>query len=152
MANDLLFTKENTLFQATAHTWEEAVRISGNLLIKQGKANVGYVEGIINAVKKNGPYIVIAEGIAIPHSRPEDGALGTGCALITLKEPVYFDNDESPVRVLISFSAVDNDNHIDILQTVVRFIEQDLIKKIERVDDYEEFMKLQIKIERKEKV
>ena len=42
-----------------------------------------YVDGIIASVKELGPYIVIADGIAMPHTRPEQGAIGIGCSLIT---------------------------------------------------------------------
>ena len=53
-----------------------------------------YVEGIIKAVKELGPYIIISDGLAMPHTRPEDGALDIGCSLITLKEPVLFEGDD----------------------------------------------------------
>lgn len=140
--NGLVLTDKNTVFKAEAADWEEAVRIAGGLLVEQGCAKPEYVEGIVQAVRKLGSYIVIAEGIAIPHTRPEEGALAIGCALVTLKEPVYFEGDLSPVKVLISFSAIDSNSHIEILQMIVQFIEMALIDKIAEVDSYGEFLEL----------
>ena len=54
------------------------------MLVEQGCAKQSYVDGIIASVKELGPYIVIADGIAMPHTRPEQGAIGIGCSLITL--------------------------------------------------------------------
>lgn len=138
--NGLALTDKNTVFKADAKDWEEAVRIAGGLLVAQGCAKPEYVEGIVQAVRKLGAYIVIAEGIAIPHTRPEEGALAIGCGMVTLKEPVYFDGDLSPVKVLISFSAVDSSSHIEILQMIVQFIEKNLIDKIAELNSYEEFL------------
>lgn len=140
--NGLVLTDKNTVFKVEARNWEEAVRVAGGLLVEQGCAKQEYVEGIVRAIQTMGPYIVIADGIAIPHTRPEEGALAIGCALVTLKEPVYFDGDLSPVKVLISFSAIDSNSHIEILQMIVQFIEMELIDKIAEVDSYGEFLEL----------
>lgn len=140
--DELVLTEKNTLFKTEAKDWVEGVRIAGEMLVKQGCAKPKYVDNIIKAIRKYGPYVVIAEGIAIPHTRPEEGALETGCALVTLKEPVYFEGDTSPVKVLISFSAIDNDKHIDLLRTIIEFIEQGMIDEIAKVGDYEEFLQL----------
>ena len=139
---DLSFTKENTLFKAEVNNWEEGVKVAGQLLVKQGCVKPEYVDNIIKAIKNYGPYVVIADGIAIPHTRPDEGALETGCALVTLKEPVCFEDDDTKVHVLIAFSAVDNNKHLDLLKTIVEFIELGLIEDIAKVDNYDEFLQL----------
>ena len=91
----LILNENNVQLQIEAKNWEEAVRIGAEMLVSQGCAEKSYVEGIISAIKELGPYIIVADGLAMPHTRPECGATGIGCSLITLKEPVFFDGDKA---------------------------------------------------------
>ena len=75
----LVLNKDNVKLKVNASDWEEAVRIGAGMLVEQGCAKQSYVDGIIASVKELGPYIVIADGIAMPHTRPEQGAIGIGC-------------------------------------------------------------------------
>ncbi|MDZ4159481.1 MAG: PTS sugar transporter subunit IIA, partial [Anaerolineaceae bacterium] len=53
---------------------------------------------------------------AMPHARPEDGALEVGFAAITLAQPVEFGNpDNDPVQLVIAFCAPNPDAHIQSL-------------------------------------
>ena len=54
---------------AEMKTRDEAVRESGRLLCSQGFAEERYIDAMIQNVKENGTYIVIAPGIAMPHAR-----------------------------------------------------------------------------------
>jgi len=138
----LILTEKNVKLKVEASTWEEAVRAGAGMLVEQGCAKESYVDAIISSVKEFGPYIVIADGIAIPHTRPEKGSLKIGCSLITLKEPVHFEGDESAVKVLICFSAVDNASHLDVLRMIMEFINEGMIDEIANVDTYDELIKL----------
>lgn len=134
----LILNENNVKLQAEAKDWEEAVRIGAGILVSQGCAKQSYVEGIVKAVKEMGPYIIVAEGLAMPHTRPECGATDIGCSLITLKEPVYFDGDKEPVRVMICFSAVDSESHLDILKMIVGFVEKGWIPTIADMKEKQE--------------
>ena len=134
--------KDNVKLKVKASDWEEAVRIGAGMLVEQGCAKQSYVDGIIASVKELGPYIVIADGIAMPHTRPEQGAIGIGCSLITLDQPVKFDGDDSEVKVMICFSAVDSESHMDILKMIVEFVERGLIDDIAKATTYEELLEV----------
>ena len=129
----LILNENNVQLQTEAKNWEEAVRIGAEMLVSQGCAEKSYVEGIISAIKELGPYIIVADGLAM-----ECGATGIGCSLITLKEPVFFDGDKEPVRVLICFSAVDSESHLDILKMIVGFVEKGWIPEIAAMKDKQE--------------
>ena len=144
----LVLNKDNVKLKVKASDWEEAVRIGAGMLVEQGCAKQSYVDGIIASVKELGPYIVIADGIAMPHTRPEQGAIGIGCSLITLDQPVKFsgevkfDGDDSEVKVMICFSAVDSESHMDILKMIVEFVERGLIDDIAKATTYEELLEV----------
>jgi PTS system ascorbate-specific IIA component len=138
--NELVLTEKNVRLKVDAKDWEEAVRIGGGLLVDQNVATPKYVDGIVSAIKELGPYVIIADGIAIPHTRPEEGAIGIGCSLITFKEPVYFDGDDSAIKVMICLSAIDNESHMDILKMVIDFINRGLIDDIGKAETFEELL------------
>ncbi len=96
--------------------WQEAIREVGGLLVKTGGVEERYIDGMLGTADELGPYIVIAPGLAIPHARPEDGALQPCMAVMTLANPISFGHSENdPVHVLVAFAATDNDQHMDAL-------------------------------------
>ncbi|MCD6396670.1 MAG: PTS sugar transporter subunit IIA [Spirochaetaceae bacterium] len=104
------------LTNVEVNNWKEAVRISGSLLYKAGKVSEKYIEGMIKTTNRLGPYAVIAPGIALPHSRPEDGAFDFGLSVVILRVPVDFDSPNDPVKIIIGFSAPTNSAHIQLLK------------------------------------
>lgn len=57
-----------------AADWKAAVKLGTDLLVKAGAAEERYYEAILKMTEELGPYYVIAPGIAMPHTRPENGA------------------------------------------------------------------------------
>lgn len=115
--------KKTIRVNVKAENWEEAVKISGELLVETGMAEPRYINEMVKTTKELGPYCVIAPGIAIPHGRPEFGVLETGYSAITLTKPVEFGNpDNDPVFLVIALCAVDHDSHIKTLSSMARVI------------------------------
>jgi mannitol/fructose-specific phosphotransferase system IIA component (Ntr-type) len=78
---------------------------------------------MLEAVAENGPYIVIAPGIALAHGRPSEAVLEIGLSLVTLAEPVIFGNEANdPVRLVIGLCAIDHSSHIDIMAELATFL------------------------------
>ena len=108
MLSDFILEHKTFLLQADAATWQEAVKKSADLLINVGCALPSYYGAILDAVKEYGPYFVIAPGIAMPHARPEQGALKLGYSLVCLKKPVFFGHKvNDPVDVILCIAAPD---------------------------------------------
>ena len=106
--------------------WQEAVNLSVGLLEKNGYVEQRYIDATLDSVRTLGPYIVLAPGIAIPHARPEDGALKTGISLVTLATPVYFGSEENdPVRLIIGLASNDRTSHIGLLKKLCNFLALD---------------------------
>ena len=82
----LVLNKDNVKLKVNASDWEEAVRIGQGWLVEQGCAKQSYVDGIIASVKELGPYIVIADGIAMPHTRQNRELLGSVVVTVTLNQ------------------------------------------------------------------
>ena len=101
--------------------WEEAIRISGGVLEKEKCVKNGYITEMIELVKKYGSYIVIDEGIALPHAGITKDVLNTGISVVVIKEPVLFPDNKS-ANIFISFSSKDNTSHLNILNDLFNLI------------------------------
>ncbi len=105
---DYLLEKQTIRARVSAGDWEQAVRAAIAPLVAVGAAEERYADSVIGNAQKNGPYFVLMPGVALPHARPEQGALGEGFSLITLDTPIEFgQKDNDPVNLLLSFAATD---------------------------------------------
>ncbi|RRD93264.1 PTS sugar transporter subunit IIA [Clostridiales bacterium COT073_COT-073] len=124
-------TTQLVRMEKSAKNWEEAIRISTQDLLNGGYIKESYVDGIIDCVKEFGPYIVIAPDIALPHARPEKGAIKIGYSITRFEEPVLFEEDGSvDAKLFISLSCVHDDTHILMLQEIVEILSDDAKKEV----------------------
>lgn len=139
-----IITRDTIKLNVEAKDWEEAVKVGGRLLVDVNAAEERYIDAMIDTVKDIGPYIVILEGIAMPHARPEKGALKVGMSLVTLKNPIEFGNEENdPVKLIISFCAIDSATHLKALsQLMVLLEDEDNINTILNSDSVEDVIEV----------
>lgn len=64
---DSLADNNAILLQAEASPWQEAVKLSVDLLVKADVVEPRYYQAILDGVEQFGPYFVIAPGLAMPH-------------------------------------------------------------------------------------
>lgn len=121
---------------------EHAIRTAGELLVRAGLARPEYVEAMVGAYRELGPYMVLAPQIAMPHARPESGALNEGIAVVRLAGPMPFGHpDNDPVRVVIPLVGVDSDAHIAVLRKLASVLmDSDAVRTILESDDATEIV------------
>lgn len=125
MLRDALDDRSISLGKQAAD-WREAVELAGRLLVDSGAVEQEYVSAMIRTTEELGSYAVIAPGVAIPHARPEDGAKKVGLGLAVLPEPVEFGSKENdPVDLVFGFSTTDSEAHLELIQSLADFIEQE---------------------------
>ena len=96
--------------------WRDAVRASGDALVAAGVTTPGYTDEMIATIERLGPYLVIAPGIALAHSRPSESVLRPGISWVSLATPVEFGNEANdPVTVVIGLAALDHDRHLELM-------------------------------------
>jgi len=114
---------ERITCDVTADNWEDAVREVGKLMVDTGVVENRYIDGMIATTRELGPYIVIAPGVAIPHSSPEDGVISTCLAFARLNPPVNFGNEANdPVHILFALGALDHSQHVDALKEIAEIL------------------------------
>jgi PTS system ascorbate-specific IIA component len=127
---EILFDETNTRLQIEAESWEAVVGIGGELLVGQGCVEDSYIDGMIQNVSKHRVDVVIAEGIAVPHTRYEDGAFRAGISLVTLKMPLSFARSQEMVKVVLCFSAMNVQDYRHMVSFAFDLIEYGVLDRL----------------------
>lgn len=140
--NECVILQQNIKLNDTAADWIAAVRQSGKLLVDSEFVTNEYIEANINSIKELGPYVVLAPGLALAHSRPSESVLKTGVSLLTLKEAVNFNCDFDPVNIVLTLAAKNNDEHHHMLEVLSFYlIEEGKLDFIRNCNDASELAK-----------
>lgn len=123
MLKQSLIENNSIKLNQTAADWKAAIKIGTDLLEASGAIEPRYYESIVSNIESLGPYIILAPGLAMPHSRPEEGVVKTAFALVTLTEPVYFEGEDDPVYVLITLAGSDSDQHMQGLMEITQVLD-----------------------------
>ncbi|KAB5608539.1 PTS sugar transporter subunit IIA [Bifidobacterium jacchi] len=110
---------EAFLLDVPASDWKDAIRLAGEGLVAGGFTTPAYTDQMIETVEKMGPYIVIAPGLALAHSRPSDAVLKTGLSWVRLSAPVEFGSKKNdPVSLVIGLAGRDENEHIGVMSAI----------------------------------
>lgn len=98
-----------------------------------------YTDEMIATVEKLGPYIVIAPGLALAHSRPSPSVQRAGLSWVSLSTPVEFGSAKNdPVDLVIGLAALDHDGHIEMMSELARVIsDEDTLAALRAADSVE---------------
>lgn len=115
-----LIRPEIVCLQLEASDREEAIRKTYAPMVKRCCVLQNYVDDIIRTA---GQYLVITKHVALPHTKPEAGALTCALGIGVLKEPVVFGNAENdPVKYIFALSAINNTSHLAAMVELVRLL------------------------------
>jgi len=140
MARDLITSPAavSAAVRVTADSWPAAIRAAGHGLVERGAADDRYVERCVAQVETEGPYIVVAPGIALAHARPEDGARSLGVSVAVLTHAVRFGHAvNDPVDIVFAFCSPDRDSHVGLLSALARQLAAGLADRLRAAPDRE---------------
>ncbi|NQZ65903.1 MAG: PTS sugar transporter subunit IIA [Mycoplasmatales bacterium] len=137
---DSLIENDSINLNLYAKDWKEAIELSIKPLLESGSVEKRYIDAVIDVTSKYGPYYILSEKLAMPHARPEDGALKNAFSLITLKEPIVFEGDDRKISVLIALSATSSEIHVSsaLPQIAELFSDSDVVDNIEKAKNKNE--------------
>lgn len=130
MLSDLV-SESSILLNVEASDWRDSIRKAAKPLLEQKKASASYVDEIIKSAEESGPYFVIMPHVALPHARPEMGALDNAIGIATLKTPVHFGSQgNDPVKYLFTLCATGTNEHVEALMELSNLLESGDIYQI----------------------
>ncbi|QLK59289.1 PTS mannitol transporter subunit IIA [Enterobacteriaceae bacterium Kacie_13] len=137
------FDSESIAIYPSAEDWSQAIDLSMRNLLQRKYITADYIQSIKDTTTEIGPYYLLAPGIAMPHARPECGALQTALSLTLLRQGVSFEAESPPVRLLIGLSAKDSDSHIEAIQALSEMLcEDDVIDQLLNAKSTEELINI----------
>ena len=117
-----LLSPRRILLHAAARDWREAVRLGGELLLRDGCITEHYIQAMQENIEKLGSYMILFPYIAMPHARPDEGALCSAFSIVVLQSPIPFGSD-TQARIIITLSAVDYETHTQALKDLMYLLE-----------------------------
>ena len=130
---------------ATAENWEEAFRLAGNLLYREGYIEKGYISCMIQNVRNYGCYMMLCEDVALPHAKAADGVIKTGFSFVTLKTPVILEHEQETheIRLVVALAADNRMTHLTAMGELIELVCQDDKKEqLIQAEDAEMFIRL----------
>ncbi|WP_068449258.1 BglG family transcription antiterminator [Caviibacter abscessus] len=127
-------------------TFEEAIKEVGNILIKNKACSVKYVNGMIENVRKFGSYIIVEDGIAIPHSNLETEAYKTDFSILILKKFIKFGNKKA--KIFFGYSSTNKYEHLSFLKEFYNLIlNKDFLDNLDNINNANDFINYLIQSE-----
>ncbi len=132
-------------FYDKAENWEDAIVKSCSSLVETGVVSAEYSEELVSCVKKYGPYIVLEDGIAMPHSTQEGkNVFKTEIAFTKFEEEVIFD-EENKAKLFFTLASENPDVHLENIQKLMEVLGNDELKeelfKISTIEELKELSK-----------
>lgn len=110
-------------FIESVDDWKQGIRLSAEDLLKDGCVEPRYVDAMIEGVDKLGPYMILCDGLIMPHSRPENGAKKASMSFLKVEKGVLFPETEEPVTLFFTLAAVDSDSHLEAMMKLAEVID-----------------------------
>ena len=110
-----------------ADSWQQAIEIASQVLIDKKSITQKYVEDMIEQIEIFGPYIVLVDGIAMPHATNNNTVNKIDVSILKLETPV--DLKGKSVDLFIVLSTIDNNRHLKMISTLSEILsDQDALK------------------------
>jgi PTS system mannitol-specific IIA component len=138
MSNSIL-TKENILLNTTIGTKEEAIRLTGSILVDKGYVDASYIDKMLEREQLTSTYM--GNFVAIPHGTEDSKPFvkESGISFVQVPQGVDFGGG-NVVKLLIGIAGKDNE-HLDILSTIaIVCSEEENIEKLVAATTAEEIL------------
>jgi len=134
-----LLEKNRVEFYDSFDNWQDAIRSCCHSLIADGSITEKYAEAIIDNVLEYGPYIVITDDLAIPHTKVNaQGVRSNGISFTKVAKPVEFEpgNPKKSARLIFTLAANDMDGHYDNMERLSEMLlNEEALRGLQEADD-----------------
>lgn len=108
-------------------SWQQGVKIALSPLLHDGLIHPHYLEQVINLTQKNGPYMVLGDGIMLAHATQNDGVNDLGMSLLLCQHPMTIQIEghtpAKKIQLIIGLAPVDATSHLAALSQLLQKIQ-----------------------------
>lgn len=109
-----------------AYDWKGSIKIAAKPLVSKGFIDEEYIQRMIGNIQKNGPYVVINKGFALPHADKTGVVKKTSFSFLKLRKPVIYNAGEmDPVKYICVLAVNENEDHTKALFELVNLFQVD---------------------------
>jgi len=120
--------------QAQARDKHDAIRQAGELLVRAGRVEPAYVDGMLAREQTMSTYL--GDGISIPHGQREDLALVRRAGISVLQLPQGVEWEPGETAYLVFGIAATADEHVGVLANLAELFESpETIEQLIRTTD-----------------
>jgi len=136
-----LLEKNRVEFYDGFDNWQDAVRGCCHSLIADGSITAEYAEAIIENILEYGPYIVITDDLAIPHTKINArGVLKNAICFTKVHRAVEFSpgDPSKNARLIFTLAANDMDSHYENMERLGEMLlNPEALSGLQEADDLE---------------
>lgn len=130
-----ILQKEDIQVLEQVDSWKEMIQTASAPLLSRGVIQNSYVQEMIHLVDEYGPYILLANSVAVAHAKPEHGAFRLGLSFLIVKRDVPFD-EVSSLRYLFVLSDAAHDKHLNVLHEILQLSRnRDLLRRLDKCEN-----------------
>ncbi|GGB32398.1 mannitol-specific phosphotransferase enzyme IIA component [Lentibacillus populi] len=136
-----ILSKDNIQLNVTLRDKEEAIRYTGDILVRNGYVEASYVEKMLEREEMTSTFM--GNHVAIPHGTEDakEAVLATGLSVVTVPDGVDFGGGNM-VKVLIGIAGK-GDEHLDVLSSIaIVCSEEENIQQIVDAQSKEDILNL----------
>ena len=113
-----LIKKENIVVNAHADSWQQAINLSLQQLVKNGYCTDEYETAVLKSTEENGFYYCLTDDLALIHAKAFE-------AVTVLDSPVAFSEEHPNIRILVTLVAKDGNTHMEGIMAVANIFGDD---------------------------
>jgi PTS system mannitol-specific IIA component len=111
-----ILAKENILLNQSVGSREEAIRLTGSILVEKGYVEAGYIDKMLEREELTSTYM--GNFVAIPHGTEDSKGLVKNSGISFIQVPGGVDFGGGNIVKLLIGIAGKNNEHLDILSNI----------------------------------
>lgn len=136
-----LLNKETISIIEEEISWEEALEITSNQLVKQEIIAKDFFEALKKEYSNQPEYIMLRQKLVLPHLNPDLISQKLGVSILIAKKGIWYHKHK--IHVVILLTTPDKTNHLNILFDINRMVKDDsFVEQLANVDDWEQVIQM----------
>ena len=128
-----IITTQNIIFDYEAKSIEDAIKYTCNILEKKKYIASSYTKSILDILKNHTSYMIIHNGIILPHARNDANVFKTSGILIELKNILELNGNK--IKYIFTFAIKDKEKELNKVSKIINKIFKDKMTKIMKTRD-----------------
>lgn len=134
-----IITDESIIFNYDGKNIEEAVKYTCNLLEKKGYISSSYTKSILDILRNHTSYMIIHNGIILPHSKNKNNVFKTSGILLELKND--FQLNGNTIKYIFTFAIKDKEKELNRVSKIINKIFKDELVEIMKTKNKDKIVK-----------